>query len=353
MRHVFIVVTFTVLFLILRTIVWLVRWLDCIFFPDYRKQPVRSPVYIIGNPRSGTTFTHRLISRDERFSFFKLYHTIFPAVIFYKFFAAAGRFDRVLNSPLRKLLNRISRKGFKGWETIHKTGPNEAESDEMLFVYAMLSPLLGLLFPFLDRLEEAKFVDRLPEAKRRKLMEYYRDSLKRHLYATGSDKILLEKVALIAGRLRSILEVIPDMRIVHLIRHPYQSVPSLMNMFSVPLRSLAPQVKHDTRAIQEVARMIFEYYQYLLELKKKLPENQFIEVRYEDLVKDPEGTVEWIYHKLGIEMSREYRALLMAEAEKARHYISKHKYSLEEYGLTEEKVYEELKAVFEEYGFER
>ena len=184
-------------------------------------------------------------------------------------------------------------------------------------------------------------------------MEYYRDSLKRHLYATGSDKILLEKVALIAGRLRSILEVIPDMRIVHLIRHPYQSVPSLMNMFSVPLRSLAPQVKHDTRAIQGVARMIFEYYQYLLELKKKLPENQFIEVRYEDLVKDPEGTVEWIYHKLGIEMSREYRALLMAEAEKARHYISKHKYSLEEYGLTEEKVYEELKAVFEEYGFER
>ena len=352
-RHAFFVVTFIVLFLVLRTIVWLVRWLDYIFFPGFRTQPIKCPIYIIGNPRSGTTFTHRLISMDEQFSFFKLYHTIFPAVIFYKFYAVLGRFDRVVRSPLRKLLNRLSRKGFKGWETIHKTGPHEAESDEMLFVYAMLSPLLGLLFPFLDSLDEAKFVDRLPAESRQKLMEYYKDSLKRHLYATGSDKILLEKVALIAGRLHSILEVIPDMRVVHLIRHPYESIPSLINMFYVPLKSLAPQVKHDSRPILEVAGMIFEYYHYLFELKKTFPETQFIEVRYEDLVKDPEGTVELIYRKLNITMSREYRDVLRAEAEKARHYKSKHKYSLEEYGLTRENVYEELKDIFKEYGFER
>jgi hypothetical protein len=278
---------------------------------------------------------------DKQFSFFKLYHTIFPAVIFYKFYAVLGRFDRVLRSPLRKVLNMMSRRGFKGWETIHKTGPHEAESDEMLFVYAMLSPLLGLLFPFLDSLDEAKFVDRLPAESRRKLMEYYKDSLKRHLYATGSDKILLEKVALIAGRLNSILEVIPDMRIVHLIRHPYESIPSLINMFYVPLKSLAPQVKHDSQPILEVTRMIFEYYTYLFELKKKLPETQFIEVRYEDLAQDPEGTVELIYRKLNIAMSWEYRDVLRAEAEKARHYKSQHKYSLEEYGLTRENVYED------------
>jgi hypothetical protein len=217
---------------------------------------------------------------DNQFSSIKLYHTIFPAITFYKLFDMAGRIDRLIHGTFTRMLNMVSSKGFKGWATIHKTGPGEAESDEMLFVYSMLSPLLGLLFPFMDELREAKFVDSLPAKERQKLMAYYEDCLKRHLYATGQDKILLEKVALIAGRLRSVFELFPDMRIIHLLRHPYQSVPSLMNMFNVPLSCLAPQVKQNPQAIREVADMIFQYYQHLLDLKRHLPETQLIEVRY-------------------------------------------------------------------------
>ncbi|MFP3869746.1 MAG: sulfotransferase family protein [Syntrophobacteria bacterium] len=352
-RHACLVAVFVSLFLLLRTFVWVVRLLDPVLFPGYRKQCIRAPVYIIGNPRSGTTFTHRLVCLDQQFSYLKLYHTVFPAVSFYKFFAVAARLDYGLGSPFARALNRISRRGFRGWETIHKTGPQKAESDEMLFVYAMLSPLLGLLLPFLGELEQATFVDKLPAAKRSKLMEYYRDCLQRHMFATGPDKTLLQKVALIAGRLGSILEVFPDMRIVHLIRHPYESVPSLISMFCAPWRTLAPQVKQDSQASRGVAKMIFAYYRYVLQLKRSLPENQFIEVRYQDLVRDPKGTVAWIYEKLNLEMADEYRKALEDESETARHYKSRHTYSLEDFGLTREMVYEELHEVFEEYDFKK
>jgi hypothetical protein len=353
LRHALLTVLFLVLFFILRTFVWVVRWLDYLFFPRFRQQPVKAPIYIIGNPRSGTTFTHRLVSRDSRFCYLQLFHTIFPAITFYRFFDAAGRLDRRLGHPFARLLNAASQRGFQGWSAIHKTGPKDAESDEMFFMYAMLSPLLALLFPFLDQLEEVRFVDRLPAESKRKLMTYYKDCLKRHLYANGPDKILLEKVALIAGRLGSILELFPDMRIIYLVRHPYESIPSLISMFRIPWKSLAPQALKDNAATEGVAQMIFDYYRYILRLKNSLPSGQFVEVRYTDLVTDPRSCIEGIYRDLGLEVSDEFRQVLIAETEIARQYKSRHRYSLEEFGLSKERVYQELQEVFEEYGFER
>ena len=35
--------------------------LDHLFYPRHRKQPIDRPIFIIGNPRSGTTFLHRLL----------------------------------------------------------------------------------------------------------------------------------------------------------------------------------------------------------------------------------------------------------------------------------------------------
>lgn len=351
-RHAALAVLFIVPFLLLRGIVWVGRGLDLLLFPEYRKQAVAAPIYIIGNPRSGTTFSHRLLSQDPRFSYFQLFQTVFPAVSFYKLFAVVGTLDQKLGNPGARLLERLSRRGFKGWAKIHKTGPNEAESDEMLFVYAMLSPLLALLFPHLDELPEAGFVDRLPAADRRKLMRYYRDCLQRHLYAAGAGKVLLQKVALIAGRLQTIFEAIPDMRIVYLVRHPYEAIPSLISMFRVPWRSLAPEAYNDPQAMAGVAAMIFEYYRSILRFKRELPPGQFFEIRYRDLVADPLGCIENLYSRLGLAMSDEFREVLTAEAAKARSYQSRHRYSLEEYGLSKEQVYQELREVFEEYGFE-
>ena len=351
-RHAFFSVLFVALFLVLRTGVWFVRLLDDVFFPGYRRQSLEKPIFIVGNPRSGTTFLHRLISGDKQFAYFRLYHTIFPAVVFYRVVALLGRLDRRIGNFFARTLRALSGKGFRGWADIHRTGLDEAESDEMLFVYAMLSPLVGLLFPFFDELDELKYVDTLPRTDRLKLMGYYRDCLQRHLYATGPDGILLEKVALIAGRLESILEVLPDMRIIHLVRHPYESIPSLISMFSVPWTFFSPRIKKDSEESRAVAKVIFDYYRRILHVKRRLPTHQFMEVRYENLVADPQGTVERIYRELGLEMGDEYRAVLAEETEKARQYKSKHAYALEEYGLTKQMVYEELKEVFEEYGFD-
>src|SRR5438093_12582559 len=78
---------FTGLYWLMWFIVACGRALDHLFFPAFKKQPVRAPVFIVAPPRSGTTLTQKLMSLDEeRFVHNKLYQTIFPAVSFQRLF---------------------------------------------------------------------------------------------------------------------------------------------------------------------------------------------------------------------------------------------------------------------------
>ena len=48
-----------------------------------------------------------------------------------------------------------------------------------------------------------------------------------------------------------------------------------------------------------------------------------------------------------------YAVRLDLQAVAARSYASEHHYSLEQFGISKEEVYADLKEVFEEFGFER
>jgi hypothetical protein len=57
-------------------------FLDGILFPGLHHIEVRSPVFIVGHARSGTTLLHRLMSEDgDRFSSFMLYELWFPSLL--------------------------------------------------------------------------------------------------------------------------------------------------------------------------------------------------------------------------------------------------------------------------------
>jgi hypothetical protein len=76
-------------------------------------------------------------------------------------------------------------------------------------------------------------------------------------------------------------------------------------------------------------------------------------VRYDDLVSEPLATVERIYGWLGEPVGDAFRLRLEEALHAHRSYRSEHEYSLEEFGLTREEIYAELKPVFDEFGFSR
>ena len=75
-RRFILMILFFVVIVFMQTFMLLFRLLDEVFYPNYRKTKLKDPVFIISNPRSGTSYLHRLLCLDEdRFTYFMLYHT--------------------------------------------------------------------------------------------------------------------------------------------------------------------------------------------------------------------------------------------------------------------------------------
>lgn len=330
------------------------RWLDDRMFPEYKDVEIGAPIFIMASPRSGTTLLHRLMSLDPQFTSYTLWQTLLPTLMAYEAVDKFKAVDRLLGSPIDKAQDAAARYLFRGWEGLHKTRFDEAEEDEATFVLQMATPSVWLAWPFPDELPEVAYVDRLPE--RAKMAEFFRGTVQRHMWHAqrdGSQKTLLLKNVLLAGRLGIVTDAVPNARFVNIVRHPYRTIGSLMSLFTTPWRFHSPDIAMDGPEAQAFAKMSMDYALTVHRFMKELPEERGITILYEDLIEDPEREILKIYERFGLELGDEYRAMLHEEVSQHREYTSVHSYSLSDFGLSEDIVYEELKEIFDDHDLPR
>jgi hypothetical protein len=326
------------------------RLLDELFFFRYRRVKIKEPVFIIANPRSGTTYLHRLISMDDdRFVYTKFAHTFFMTASFTRFASLIRWIDRRTGNLIRNTLNKIDEIFWGGWENIHSMGFNKAEEDELPFAQTMMSTGVFLPFPYFHLIDDNKFLDHEPPSVRQGVMDYYESCVKRFVYASGQDKTYLSKNVMSTGRFKSIMGRFPDAKIIYIARHPYEALPSFASMFSSMYGSL-PDNDPSRLAWSELG---IQFYQYLAEMRREIPPSQFIALKYDDLISSPKDTVLKVYEHFGWDASEAFVKSLEAEQARQRHYHSGHEYSLEKYSLSKEYIYERLFDVFHEFGFEK
>ncbi|MGM0577701.1 MAG: sulfotransferase family protein [Myxococcota bacterium] len=342
------------IFVSVEILVQIGRLLDHVLFPGFRRQEVREPVFIIANPRSGTTYLHRLFCMDgDRFTYLKTWHTIFPSITLYKLVHGWMALDRRLGRPVGRFIGWLEKKLFGGWERIHKVAFDQAEEDENLFLFTLLTPSAHLMFPWVRELDYINYLDRMPERVRRRVLRYYRSCIQRHLHATGPDKTFLDKSVFAAGRLDSLLETFPDARVVYIVRHPYEAIPSAVSMFHTVWRAHSPHLDKDSPPARQLADLLMDYYRIYLAAADRVPRERFATTRYEDLVDDPRSVVTSVYDQLGLEMSPDFAERLEEQGRRQRGYKSKHRYALEDFGITPDDVQGQLAEAFDVYGFAR
>ena len=329
--------------------------IDSILYPDVHDVPTGKPIYIVAAPRSGTTFLHRMMSLDPKFTALKLYETFFPTISGHRLVKRVTSVNGSVGALLRSVRDRLDDSYFGAWAGIHDTSLSQDEEDEALWALAFATPAIWLVLPFPEQFDHLRFIDQLPDEKRNKLVAYYRACVQRHLY-NHPDKTLLGKNVLLPGRFEIVNAALPGARFVHVLRHPYEALPSTLSLFTVPWRWHSPSIRPDGPEVRALARLTIDYYRFLHEKTLESERDQsrrFVCIQYRDLLADPAKHVFDIYDRFQLELSDEIRERILARCAEQRNYKSEHQYSLSQFGLTKDYVYDELKELFDHYGFER
>jgi hypothetical protein len=327
--------------------------LDWVLFPGLRRTEVRSPVFIVGHARSGTTLLHRLMAKDtERFSAFMYYELFFPSLLQKK----AIRFLADLD---RRVLGGVVEKRVKAWEDrkfgptrhIHYQSLTEYEEDDFVLTYSCASGYWIVLLPYMGELD-FYHVDRHPERRRRKLMRFYKECVRRQLYLNGPEKLHLSKNPTFAGRVESLIATFPDARIVVPLRNPYETIPSLLKLMKVAWGMRKWSEPEMQRSLRILADQSYHTYKYPLEVLARHPETRQSIVDYAELVAAPKRVIERVYAELGFPVGAELAATLAAEEQRARKHETAHAYSLEEFGLRGDEIRTQLAELFERYRWD-
>ena len=351
--------------------------LDHLLFPGFRRRPVESPVFIVGNPRSGTTFLHRLLARDRRFTTLTLWEILFaPSITARKVVGAVAALDRRLGKWLHRRRERIE----DTWHernVLHRVSLDEPEEDDYLLLHIWSALTTGLSAGVIEEaLPHTTFDASLPAERRHRIFEFYRQCLQRHLHAaeatTGGGgsrrhparrlpaKRYLAKNPALCPKLATVFEHFPDARVIYLVRNPLEMIPSYLSMMEFSWRTVGLPTEDGERLRGDLRETLREYllamaahwYRHPLEVLDRAPEGRASIVRYDELVADPDTTVRRIYRQLRLDVDTEMVKVLREATARARRYRSRHDYSLEELGLTRERVVTELSDVFERFGFE-
>jgi hypothetical protein len=327
--------------------------LDPLLFPSLGATKIEKPVFILGHARSGTTLLHRLMSADgDRFSAFRLYELFLPSLLQKRIVRALGAFDRrwVGGAIERRVLAWEDRR-FGKTRHVHAMSLFAPEEDDGVLTYSCASGAWIVRLPYLGELD-FYHVDTLPVRKRRRIMRFYAECVRRQLCANGADKTHLSKNPIFAGRVESLLETFPDARIVVPFRHPYETIPSLLELMRLAWKMRRWTDAEMERSLRVLAEQSFHTYRYPLEVLARHPETPHAIVDYAKLVAEPKRVVEEVYAALGIEVTEAFARTLDAEQERARKHETAHRYSLDAFGLQAGEIHARLADLFERFGWD-
>jgi len=245
------------------------------------------PVFIIGHWRSGTSYLHELLSQDSQFCYVSLWNTLVPD-------------DFLLLNPTKKFLSNFlpSERPMDAIK-VDIDGPYEEEA-------AIAATNLWSFFHCMHfaRNAEEQYLksihfENLTGEEKAEWKNNYLKFMKSVTFSNNEKRLLLKNPANTA-RIPTLLEIFPNARFIHIYRNPYKVYLSTVQMRNRVLDKLALQNADK----DEIERQVIENYKRLMKdyfgQKKLIPEENLVEIRYEDLVKDPIAEVRNIYSKLNI-----------------------------------------------------
>jgi len=338
-------------FCVLQLLHWIGFALDELFFRGWRKVEVRQPLFVLGPPRSGTTHLHHVLALDERTTTFHTWECLFGlSVTGRMLLLGLDRLDRSFGRPFGRAGAWLGRRLPGGMHDIHPFALDAPEEDFLALLPAMQCFILILVFPRADWLWRTARLDESGDRRRRRaLMGFYKACVQRHMYVFGRHKRFLSKNASFSGMAESLLETFPDARLVTTTRDPKKTVPSQLSSIEPGLRAVGfGAIPGDLR--ERLIDQLLFYYRHLEKLAGERPDRIVI-IDNNALRDDLENVVAAAFEALDLEMSTQFCAALAEAGRRSRGFSSGHRYTLDEYGLTERMIEQRFAEVYRQRTF--
>ena len=334
-------------------LIWIGLILDEVFFPAYKRIKIEAPIFIIGNPRSGTTFLQRLLAKDSKnFVSMKTWEIfVSPSIISRKAIRLIVKTARAIGIPIMRRVRRLENI-WKDTDIIHRLRLRAVEEDEYLFIHNFSTMKIWSFAALEDEAEPYIFYDQLiPTSDKIRNMDFYTRCIQRHYFSQGQpEKIYLSKNPNFSPAIKTLLSRFPNARFIYLIRNPIDAVPSHISLKEREWRMLGSPLRRYASA-DFIMKSSLHWYNYPISVINDLPADQGIIVRFDDLVGDAESAVREIYQRFDLEISSDFESILASESAKAKRYQSQHHYDLNEMGLSRDELGSKFQDVIEDYQF--
>jgi hypothetical protein len=332
---------------------WFCFWLDDIFFPEYKNQVIEKPLFILGNLRSGSTFLHRLLSRDSTtftsLTTWDIYLT--PSVTQKKITQFFARLDtKYFGNTLHRLLHKFDAATL-GKIKIHPISFFQPEEDENIHLLIWDGYFVTFLFPFMDEMPNYQHFDEALSPKhKRRIMTFYKSMLQRHMYATGK-KYFVAKNPAFSAKIETVAEFFPEARIIYLARNPLDMLPSTVSWINYARRQFT-EPEDGFHYIEEIVDMTQHWYSHPLNYLDSHPSPRHLILKYDDLIQRPEAVIRGFYEQFGYPDKPGLPIIIDQAVKETLTFSSDHAYSYERMGFTREQIVAMYPEVFKRFDFE-
>lgn len=302
--------------------------------PSLHMTPLIPPVFVIGLPRSGTTFLHRLLSASEDAAGVALYQHVYPV---------PGRFFDLRRADLRLQFEPWKRASrayqMDAMHLVRPELPDECNWGMRLggrsMLFSSVAPVYGYLRWLLDQ-------------DLRETYAFYRKVLLLHQHHMPGKRLVLKCPHHLAW-LPALAEAFPEAHIVETHRDPLETVPSecklnlSLHCLAAPKLDLRRTVEHTLLKCRTFAERSVAF--------AATPEGRRIHhVDYRLLVKDPVALARDIYAALQLPFTERHERTLRAFASaNKQHKHGRNSYQLEQFALDRADILETFRAYRERF----
>lgn len=287
--------------------------------PELGHVVITAPTIILGPPRSGTTLLLNLLACDPDHRTLTHWEGTQPV-------AGSGGFGtrpvRRLRSAIGLQLNYYLSPPLRVIREAHVDGPDEGTA-------LLLANFTSQAFA--GPLDAGAYLDWLDERDYSASLRYHRRQLTALQERPATRRWLLKSPHFLPA-LRAVLDAYPDAHVIHMHRDPASVLPSAASL-TAAFRAVFTERLDGADIGAQTARLVANGLRRAAAARRDDDGHRVVDVQYADLTRDPIGVVRQVYGRLGLPLPMRMLDRMQAWLAAAGAWRSRHRYSLEPFGL--------------------